>query len=448
MSRKLTERVLKVMGVFSGAEALGIVCSVVKMKLVALWLGATGVGLFGIYNTTVDTVSIISGLGLRQSGVREIAKNRNHRDLFRRSVALLRSWCMASGLAGCMVMSIFSPLLSLWIFGDTSRWWDFMILGGVLLLNSLINGEQAILQGGDFLKRLAKSSASGALTGLALSIPMFRWWGDKSVPFSILVYAMSMLLFLIINRDRSVPYKLVPLRDMGEGLGVVRLGGFIAAATFATNLAQMIFLSWLNREASTVEVGYFQAGNTLVFRYTSLIFGAVGLEFYPRMAANSHSSKRMSLFVSHEITLLLRIFTPMVVLFLLFRGLIVDLLYTSDFEVILPFITIAIFTVILRSVSTCMAFSIIAKGDGKTYLITESVDAAIGLTLNIILYSRLGLPGIGIAQVLWYGIYSVMVGVIYFRTYRLRIKSATLINILLAVLICGGGISAAMFLFN
>lgn len=66
MKNSLTAKVLKVIGVFSGAEAFGIICSVVKMKLVAMWLSATGVGLFGLFGTTVDTVSIITGLGLRQ----------------------------------------------------------------------------------------------------------------------------------------------------------------------------------------------------------------------------------------------------------------------------------------------------------------------------------------------------------------------------------------------
>lgn len=77
MKNSLTAKVLKVIGVFSGAEAFGIICSVVKMKLVAMWLSATGVGLFGLFGTTVDAVSIITGLGLRQSGVREVAKCRH-----------------------------------------------------------------------------------------------------------------------------------------------------------------------------------------------------------------------------------------------------------------------------------------------------------------------------------------------------------------------------------
>lgn len=422
---KLTGRVLKVMGIFSGAEAFGILCSVIKMKLVAIWLGAVGVGLFGIYNTTVDTVAIITGLGLRQSGVRDLAKERGHLARFRRIAATLRSWSLLSGMVGAVLLSFFSPVLSFWFFGDGGHWWDFMLLGAALLCNSLIGGEQAILQGSQLFKRLARSSVGGASLGLLISIPMFRWLGTASVPLSIAVYGISMLFFLFLNRNREVPYRLSGVSEMKEGMGFVKLGGFIALATFATNFAQMIFLSWLNGDASTAEVGYYQAGNTLVFRYTSLIFGAVGLEFYPRMSANNGSAHRMSLFVSHEIGLLLKIFTPMLLLFLLFRGLIVDILYTSDFKVIIPFISVAIFTVILRSVSTCMAFSILAKGEGKIYLITESVDALIGLGLNIWLFSWYGLLGIGIAQVAWYGLYSLMIGGIYFFRYHLRLSRSS-----------------------
>lgn len=421
MRHKLTAKVLKAIGLFSGAESLKIICSVVKMKLVALWLGATGVGLFGIFNTSLDTITILTGLGLRESGVRAIARNRDNPGLLKRVVASLRGWCALSGGIGALIVCALAPWLSLFFFDDYSYWWQFMILAGALLFNSLTNGEQAILQGTDTLKNLAKAAAAGSLVGLALSIPMFRYMGDESVVFSILVYSLSILFFLYLFRRKDIAYKIPNREEMKEGKPFVKLGGYMAVASFATNLAQMIFMSWLNRDASTAEVGYFQAGNVLVFRYTSLIFGAVGLEFYPRMAAQNGSVHRMSVFVSHEIGLLLKIFTPLLVLFVICRRWIVELLYSSDFEVILPFISIAIFTVVLRSVSACMAFSIIAKGDGKTYLLTESLDAVFGLILNIVLYRVWGLLGLGIAQVLWYGLYTLMVSGVYFFRYRMRL---------------------------
>ena len=72
-----------------------------------------------------------------------------------------------------------------------------------------------------------------------------------------------------------------------------------------------------------------------------------------------------------------------------------------------------------------MAFSIIAKGEGKTYLLTEGIDAVIGVCLNIWFYTRYGLAGIGFAQVIWYGVYTIMTGVIYFGRYRLRLGKGT-----------------------
>lgn len=417
----LTSRVLKTIGIFSGAEAFGIVCSVVKMKIVSLWLGATGVGLFGIFNNSVETISILTGLGLRQSGVRAVSKHHGDAAGLHRIVNSLRGWSLLAGALGALVVSVIAPWLSLFFFDDYSYWWQFMILGATLLFNGIAGGEQAIFQGTQHLQRLAKASVCGAALGLGVSIPMFRYMGDRSVVFSILAYSLSVLLFLFIFRNRELPYRKPRLSELKGGKTFAKLGGYMAAAAFTTNLAQMLFLSWLNRDASTAEVGYFQAGNALVFRYTSLIFGAVGLEFYPRMAANSESAHRMSLFVSHEIGLLLKIFTPLLILFILCRRWIVELLYTSEFEVVMPFITIGIFTVILRSVSNCMAFSIIAKGEGKTFLITEGADAAVGLVLNILLYKTSGLLGLGIAQVGWYFIYTLIAGGVYFWRYHLSL---------------------------
>ncbi len=114
---------------------------------------------------------------------------------------------MLSGVAGALVLSFMAPWLSLWLFGDYGYWWQFMILGGALLLNSLTGGEQAILQGTGGFRRLAKAAASGTAAGLAISIPMFRWLGDMSVALSFLVYSLSILFFLFVYRDRSIPWR-------------------------------------------------------------------------------------------------------------------------------------------------------------------------------------------------------------------------------------------------
>lgn len=448
MRRGLNSKILKIIGIFSGAEAIKILCSIIKTKIVAIWLGAVGVGLFGIFANAIDTISILTGLGLRQSGVREVSQNSHNPHKLSYIAAHVRSWTLLAGTVGALTLSFFSPVLSYWFFGTSSHWWQFMIVAGTLLLQSLSDGEMAIMQGTDRLKYIARSSAIGSIIGLAVSIPMFRYLDESvSIPLSFIAYSISIVAALWLNRDRKIPVRILPPYQLKESSAMVKLGGYIALATFATNLAQMIFLSWLNRENSTEIVGFYQAGNTLVIRYSSIIFTAVGLEFYPRMAASSHSNHRMNIFVSHEIGLLLKIFTPMIFAFIVMRRWVVELLYSSGFLVILPFITIAVGALILRAISSCMAFSIIARGDGKTYLLTESVDAAIGVLLNILLFKYLGFIGLGIAQVLWYAAYTAMISIVYFGKYRLSLSRNVTIGIILSSVVTATVILLYCFLF-
>lgn len=60
-----------------GAQAVNILISLLRMKLLALMVGPIGVGLLAIYSNLQSTVGTLAGLGLGNSGVREIAASKN-----------------------------------------------------------------------------------------------------------------------------------------------------------------------------------------------------------------------------------------------------------------------------------------------------------------------------------------------------------------------------------
>lgn len=435
----LSRGVIRVMGIFSGIQMFNILCSIVKMKLVALWLQAEGVGLFGMYNTTVETIATFTNMGLRQSTVRDIAIVKNDSSRISRIVTIVRRWSLAAGLLGSIIISGAAPLLAKLIFGDWTHCWGFVALSASMLLNALLMGEQSVLQGIGKLKALAKGSFWGTLLGLLVSIPLFYWLRDDSVVPSIVIYSIFTLLFTLPYRFKSdnVARQSVSLRQTyEEGRGFVRLGICMSIATFITNIAHLVFLAYLNRTVSTEEVGYFQAGSTLVIRYAGLIFTAVGMEFFPRLSANNAHPSRVNLFVSHEITILLLVLTPVILIFLLLRQWMVELLYTSEFQVIIPFISWAMMCNIFKAVSWCMAHSIVAKGDGKLYILTEGVDAIVGLTLNILLYQWLGLIGIGVAYILWFFSYCLIVGYVFYKKYHFKISKEAFRTIAITTVAC------------
>lgn len=220
----------------------------------------------------------------------------------------------------------------------------------------------------------------------------------------------------------------------------------MAIAAFIANMAQMAFTAYLSRKGGEAEVGYFQAGTTVVVRYVGLIFTALAMEYYPRLAANITSDKRLRLFVNHETVVLMLVLIPVLLLFLLLRVFVIRLLYSPEFDVIIPFVSWAILSCTFKGFSWCMAFVVLAKGDGRTYIITETVDAVIGLSLSVLFYNLGGLPAVGLAYIGWYLCYTLIIGAVYRYRYGLRISTATIRIFLIAVAVTSLGLASMEFL--
>lgn len=434
-SESTNKKILKVMGVFTGVEFFGILCSMVKMKIIAEWLKAYGLGLLNIFNTTVETTTFLTGLGLRQSSVREIARERG-RGLpgMHRVVRIVRSWSLVAALiGGCGLTALSWPLAEI-IFDKGEMWWNFVILGGAVMLNAIFAGESAIFQASEEFKRLAKAGVYGAFVGLIISIPLFYYLGDHSVSISIAVYSLTTLIAAILLRNRNFDSSKPSGDVLKEGMEMVRFGVWISISSFFNSLCQLVFLTWLNREASPTEVGFYAAGITLVVRYTALVFNSVSLEFYPRIASCHENPRRIGIYLNHEINLLLMLFTPLFLLFLIFRRWIVLLLYTPEFLVILPFITWGIALILFRAVSNTMAMCILAKGEGKVYMLTETADALFGLGLSIWMYYLWGLSGLGVALLAWHLSYMILVAIICRIRFRLHLNREAIRTILITFL--------------
>lgn len=437
MTGGVSARVLKAMSVFGGVQMLGVLCSVVRMKFVALWLGPAGVGLFGIYNGAVDMLRTLSQLGFRDSSVRDIVKSRGSAAALGEIVTIVRRWGWILGVFGAVVMAGAAPVLSLKTFGSYDHCLSFMLLAVVLFLGSLSSAEQAVMQGMDRLKQLATATMWGTVAGLAVSIPMFYFLRLDSIIPSIMAYAAATCIAIYVYRVRGVrtPKPVEMSETLRKGRQFIVLGIYMTSADFISQLVSYIFISWLNVSAGDHAVGFYQAGYTMVNRYIGVVLSAMVMEYYPRLTSVISSARRVRVYVAHEALLLLLVIVPAVTLFISLAPWIVGLLYAGEFEVVVPFVSIAMAGVVFRAISYCMAYVILAKGDGVTYLMTESLSAALALALNICSYRLWGISGLGVSYTLWYFGYLVIISTVFFRRYRLRVAPRTILLSLAAIAI-------------
>lgn len=432
---------MKAMGIFGGVQVVGIICSIIRTKLVAMWIGPVGTGLFGLFNNALEMISTGTNLGIRSSSVRDISQACEGRDdsLVARMVTVVRKWSLWLGLAGALLTLSLAPVLSRVTFGDSTHIWGFVALSIAVLLQALTNGEYAVLQGTARLKRLASVSLWGTVVGLAVSIPLFYLLRERSILPSIIAYAVALAAFAWVFRNREYPTAAVTPRETFDiGKGFVKLGIYMTLGNFASQLAAYAFNAWLNVHAGTGEVGLYQAGYTLINKYTGLILTALGMEYYPRLAKVVDSRLRLRAFVSQEINVAITVMAPIVALFILLREFIVWFLYTPEYYSILTFVSWGMIGTVLRTLSWCLAFTILAKGDGKTYLWTEVASAVINLALNILFYRWWGLTGLGIAFLVSYLLYTLIVAGVYFKSYHLTVSRASFYNLLWTLAVAAG----------
>lgn len=404
------------LSIFGSVQAVGILCSIVRTKCIAVWLGTAGVGIFGLYNAAIDVVNQLVQLNLRQSGVREISCSpRSQRPFV--SVVVRRLGALL-GIAGALLTLMLSPLLSRLTFGDDCHTVPFMLLAAVVFCNALTAGEQAVLQANALFGRLARASLWGGVVATAIAVFLIRFWEFDAIVPSIITFSIVTAAAYRLGRNH-VPRVTVSCTEFrAASLPVVKLGVYMTAAVFTTMLAQYAFLAWLRHIDGDSMVGVYQSGYTIVTQYVGLVFTALAVEFFPRVSAVAASRLRTSLFVRHELSMLLWGLLGAIVLFINIVPLIIRVLYDSSFLPVSGYVTIAAVGTVMKAFSFVLAFVIIARGDGKIYLLTESVSSVLFFTLSVAGY-RLGrLEGLGAAYVVWYALYTLSVLLVYRLRYR------------------------------
>ena len=88
-----------------------------------------------------------------------------------------------------------------------------------------------------------------------------------------------------------------------QGKNIASLGIYMTVSGFVTNLYSYLFVAWLNDRGGTGEVGFFQAGYTLVMQYVGLVFTAMSMEYYPRLSAVCEDKVLLSEHVTRQDTL-------------------------------------------------------------------------------------------------------------------------------------------------
>jgi PST family polysaccharide transporter len=410
-------QILKSSALIGGSSVFNIGLGMLRTKAIALILGRSGVGLFGIYGTINDLTRSIVGLGVNSSGVRQIAEAVGTGDGQRlaRTATVLRQVAFCSGTIGALLLFFFSRPISWLTFKDYNHAGSVTLLALSVFFWDVSQGQMALVQGMRRIADLARISILGAVYGTLFSIPIIYFFHeDGVVPSLVCVAAMGILTSWWYARKIKIErVKLTMQQTKEEISALLRLGViFMTTGMMPLGAGYLVNIMML-RKFDLAAVGCYQAASVLGLQYVGFITQAMGADFYPRLTAVASDHKECNRLVNEQVEVGLLLAAPGVIATLTFAPLVIWLFYSSAFAPAVEILRWICLGMMMRVASWPMSFVLVARGERKLYFWTELLANGLFIVLIWAGLMIFGLKGSGIAffslyAAYWLGVYLIV----------------------------------------
>jgi enterobacterial common antigen flippase len=407
-------QILRSSALVGASSALEICLRIVRSKVMAILLGPTGVGLFGLYTSIVDLAQTFAGLGVNRSGVREIAQiiTAGESDRIARIVSVIRSTTIGLGIVGAGIVAMFAREISEVTFGTGNQATWVSLLSIAVLFQLVASGEQAVIQGARRIADLARIAAWCALLGTCFTIPVVYFLGERGlVPSIVAAGALNLAVSRWYGRRVTPATVRITASQLGRDLSpLLKLG----IAFMLSGLMTMGSGYWIRvivlRETGLEAAGLYQAAWTIGGIYVGFILQAMGTDFFPRLAAVAHDDAECNRLVNEQTRVSLLLGGPGVLTMLALAPIGISILYTTQFQGAVEPLRWICLGMMLRVITWPIGFIFVAKGKQNLFLAIDLAYSLVHVGLAWILVKAFGVTGAGLA---FFGSYAFHLLLVY-----------------------------------
>ena len=396
-------RILRSSALMGGAQVIVLAAGFARTKLIALVLGASGVGLAGLFNSFSGNIASFAGWGLGTSGVRLVAGASRDEQL--RKAAAVRRMGWALSLIGLALAALLFWPVAWWTFASHDYVAEMAIVS--LAVPCLISAGTwtALLQANGKTGSLAKVQISGALIGMSCGLPAVYFYGTIGVAVSVFLAAAVPAALLWRSARTHCLHTPDVITDTKDLRTLVQLGGALMLVGWMSQLSTYLVRLSIIRTEGLDAAGYYHAAFAISGSLPGFVFAAMGADFFPRVAAADDEEQALK-HTESQILIGVVLATPLVGVLLLFGGDMVALLFAESFfpaNKPLAWLTWGIF---VRLIAWPLGYWMIARSSSAVLVGIECGSALTLVLLQAYLTGAAGLAGAGAGFLLGYLLYT------------------------------------------
>jgi antigen flippase len=410
--------IIKSMSVIGLSQLISIALSILRIKVLAVLLGPTGVGLFGLYNVILDLGASIAGVGVQSSGVRQVAVAVSEGDSARIALVaqVISRLSLGLGVIGAVFLVLMAGPVSVLTFGTEANAPAVGVLGAALFLRIIAGAPFALLQGTRRMGDLARMTVLGAVLNTIVAIVLISYLGEAGVVWSLVAMALtSWLAALWFGRKAVLPRVAVTFASFrAESRLLLGLGFAFMASGILTAGAALVIRVLIVQHDGVEAAGNYQAAWALGGIYVGFILQAMGTDFYPRLSGLADDDAAANRLVNEQARVSMLLAGPGLLATIALSPLVITAFYSSAFADAVAVLRWLCLGMLLRVMAWPMGYLILAKGKQAMFFWTEVAATAVHVGLAFVLVNTIGLAGAGIAFAglyLWHGVLiAILVG--------------------------------------
>lgn len=409
LMRELLRAALK-----TGSGSIGsLLLRVVAMKIMAVVLGPSGVGLYSLLRQIRDFSSNLGVVGGNTAMVQGLA---SRKDKQRDQYLITTFWIFAFGaLLTLIVLLAFAPWIAQWVLGRSDsqavslvRWLALPVLINVaaLYISGVLNGFRAI-------GRLALLQVFASITSALLAYPVSRLVeGGYPVAF---IFLMSISQAVSAGLGFWVALREGWLAPLVSSLRVrfypdslrhfFSIAGTTLITSSATVGAALAVRALIVHYSGLYAVGIFDVAWTLSMTYIMIVLSSFGTYYLPTLSGVSDPVER-TLLMQRVLRFATLLMVPLVTGVIVLKPLVIELLYSEEFTPALEIIQWMLIGDYFKVAAWVVGMPMLAYANMRVFFWTELLwNGGFFIFAALALFIFGSMQGIGVGFLLMYIFY-------------------------------------------
>ncbi len=412
-----SSQLFKITSLNSISVLIKIGVGLITSKVLAIFVGPSGMALVGNLRNFLTSVESVSTLGFQNGIVKYVAENEEDNLQFKKIFSTLFFSLLAVTIVISSVLFFFANHWNQVVFGSKLEYsYVFKVLAIILPLYASSIYLIAIINGLGRFKTVIYINIIGNIIGLFVTL-FFIWkWLVLGALLSIII-TPSLLFFVTvyyISKEISI---LDSISFSFFDFKIIKnLSHYFLMALVSGIFGPIVFLAIRNQVIDNIglkEAGFWEAMTRISTYYLLFVNTLLTVYYYPKLVQAKTNEETKIVFWSFYKNVLPLFAVGLFVIYLL-RGLMIKILFTQDFEPVSDLFLWQLVGDFLKAASWILGFQFFAKKMTKAFIVTEIVSLLILYFSSIYFINIFNIEGVVIAHAFTYGMYLLVLG-IYFR---------------------------------